>query len=346
VGGARTVFFGSDGGLFISHDDGATWSSDKNRGLVDTLHYSLATDPLHPETVITGLQDDGTRVRQGNTSTFNQTIGGDGFGTAWGQANGIVSMGSLFFDGIFSSTYDPQNIQKKWQYSASGINRYDAPFGTSLASPSPAADPSGQVFYTTTFHHIYQTTDGGGSWTPIVTTTGPTLVRPVLNPLGISPLDANHSAAAGSGGVVLITTDGGATWTQRNLNTMGIGWLSYTSTVAWANDSVLYVGNVSPFSRPVRVASSTDGGVTWHAATSGLPNVPVHQVLVSPADPTGNTVYAATYLGVYQTTNGGMSWRLFGAGLPAVEVFGLYMPPDGSFLRIATYGRGIWEITP
>jgi hypothetical protein len=127
---------------------------------------------------------------------------------------------------------------------------------------------------------------------------------------------------------------------------MGIGWLSYNSTVAWGNNRVLYVGNVSPFSRPVRVASSTDGGVTWHAATAGLPNVPIHQLLVNPADPTGNTVYAATFLGVYQTTNGGMSWHLFGAGLPAVEVFGLYMPPDGSFLRIATYGRGIWEITP
>jgi len=22
----------------------------------------------------------------------------------------------------------------------------------------------------------------------------------------------------------------------------------------------------------------------------------------------------------------------------------LYLPPDGSFLRIATYGRGVWEI--
>lgn len=346
AGGVNTVSFGSDGGLFISRDGGATFSSNKNQGLVDTLHYSLATNPLQPQTVITGLQDNGTRVRQGSTSTFNQSFGGDGFGTAWGQANGVVSMGSLYYDLIFSSAYAPQNIQRKWQYSFNGIDINDASFYTSLASPSPAADPTGQVFYTTTLHHVYQTTNGGGSWAPILTVSAPAVVRPVLNPLGISPLDTNHIAVAGSGGRVFITTDGGATWTTSYLNSMGIGWLSNNSTLAWANNSVLYAGNDSAFSRPTRVAKSTDGGVTWHAASSGLPNVPVHQLLVSPADPTGQTVYAATYLGVYQTTNGGASWSLFGAGLPAVEVFGLYMPPDGSFLRIATYGRGIWQVTP
>jgi photosystem II stability/assembly factor-like uncharacterized protein len=177
----------------------------------------------------------------------------------------------------------------------------------------------------------------------------------VLNPLGISPLDTSHIAAAATSGRVLITTDGGATWRQRNLNvlvncppssSLAPCWLSTNSAVAWANNSILYAANDSPFSRQARAARSIDGGFTWQAATAGLPDVPVHQLRVSPADPTGNTVYAATFLGVYQTTNGGQSWQLFGAGLPAVEVYGLYMPPDGSFLRIATFGRGIWEITP
>jgi photosystem II stability/assembly factor-like uncharacterized protein len=349
LGKSPTVFFGNDGGLSVSNDGGASFSSDKNEGLVDSLHYSLATDPTHPQSVITGLQDRGTLVRQGSTSTFNATFGGDGFGTAWSQANGAVSMGSLFNDRIISSTFDPQNIQKKWQPSFSGIDRSDADFFTALASPSPAADASGKMFYTTSFHHIYQTTNGGSSWSPVFTTgqSGTTaLVRAVVNPLGISPLDTNHVAAAATRGRVLITADGGGTWKQPSLNTQVPGWLSFNSTVAWANNSVLYVANDSPFSRQVRVAKSTDGGASWQAATSGLPNVPVHQLLVSRADLTGNTVYAATFLGVYQTTDGGQSWHLFGSELPAVEVYGLYMPPDDSFLRVATFGRGIWEITP
>ncbi len=346
LGGSPTIFFGDDGGLAISNDGGASFSSVKNEGLVDTLHYSLATDPTHAQELITGLQDLGTRYRQGTTSIFNQSFGGDGFGTAWSQANGAVAMGSVYFDRIISTTFNPPNIQPKWQYSFSGIDRSDASFFTALTSPSPAADPSGQVFYTTSFHHIYRTANGGGSWSSILDLTGsPFIVRSVLNPLGISPLDTNHVAAASNGGRILITSDGGQTWTLRNLNAQVPGWASFNSTVVWANNSVLYAGNVSPAPRP-RVAKSTDGGVHWTAATSGLPNVPVNDLLASPADPTGNTVYAATFLGVYQTTDGGQSWHLFGSGLPAVNVYGLYMPPGGSFLRIATYGRGIWQITP
>ena len=28
-----------------------------------------------------------------------------------------------------------------------------------------------------------------------------------------------------------------------------------------------------------------------------------------------------------------------------MRVNDIYMPPDGSFMRIATYGRGIWELS-
>ncbi|BAC89565.1 nucleotidyl transferase AbiEii/AbiGii toxin family protein [Gloeobacter violaceus] len=41
---------------------------------------------------------------------------------------------------------------------------------------------------------------------------------------------------------------------------------------------------------------------------------------------------------------GGAHWQLFGAGLPAVQVSDLYLPADGSFLRVSTYGRGIWQV--
>jgi hypothetical protein len=54
-------------------------------------------------------------------------------------------------------------------------------------------------------------------------------------------------------------------------------------------------------------------------------------------------VYAGTWLGVYETTDGGASWHLYGNGLPLVVVNDLYMPTDGSYLRVATYRRGIWE---
>jgi photosystem II stability/assembly factor-like uncharacterized protein len=71
--------------------------------------------------------------------------------------------------------------------------------------------------------------------------------------------------------------------------------------------------------------------------------VPVTKLIVSPRDSSGNTVYAGTWLGVYETTDGGTSWHLYGSGLPVVTVSDLYMPTDGSYLRVSTYGRGVWE---
>jgi hypothetical protein len=47
---------------------------------------------------------------------------------------------------------------------------------------------------------------------------------------------------------------------------------------------------------------------------------------------------------VSQTADGGANWRLFGTGLPTVNVSDLYMPTDGSYLRVSTYGRGVWEV--
>jgi hypothetical protein len=86
-------------------------------------------------------------------------------------------------------------------------------------------------------------------------------------------------------------------------------------------------------------------GKTWAAAGNGLPDLPVYHVVASPGDLTGNTVYAATVLGVYGTTDGGASWHLFGAGLPAVRVFSVYVSPDGNAVYAATFGRGTWRIS-
>ena len=338
LGPSPTIFFGDDGGLAITTDGGATFSTDKNQGLVDTQDYSVTTDPTHPDSILTGLQDLGTRARQGSTSTFNGTLGGDGFGAAWSQANGDLAMGSVYFDRLFTSSNPGQ---PNWEPHTSGINLGDASFFTALTSPSPVADPTGQVFYTTSLHHVYKTDNGGRYWNSILNLRGG-FIRPTLNPVSVSPLATNHVAAVGNAGAIFVTADGGRHWTASHINGQVPGWLGFNSTVAWGNNSVLYAASASPFPHP-RVAKSSDGGAHWVAAAAGLPDVPINHLLASPADPTGNTVYAATFLGIYQTTDGGQNWQLFGSGLPAVQVFSLYLSPDGGLLRAATFGRGIWE---
>jgi photosystem II stability/assembly factor-like uncharacterized protein len=131
---------------------------------------------------------------------------------------------------------------------------------------------------------------------------------------------------------------------ERNLKSLVPGYGGVNSSPAWANNSTLYESSFNFNPNSIRLLKSTNGGVTWSVASHGLPDVPIYRILADPRDASGKSVYAATYIGVYRTTDGGANWSLFGAGLPQVEVTDLYMPPDGSFLRAATYGRGFWEI--
>jgi len=341
------LFFGSDGGLFVSNDGGSTWDYRKNVGIVSHLVYALTTNPNSPNSTIVGLQDNGTRVRESNTTIYDQTRGGDGFGVGTSQANTNWTLSTYVHGAVDNST----NLGANWATANSGINTGDTPFATAITNPLASADPNGTVFFTVGNHDIYETTNGANSWGSIGSSgsggiSAGQAIRALVHVVGVSPVDTNHIAVAGTGGVLLLTANGGASWTQVPLNSAVPGYQSSNTNIAWVNNSILYVCSEAPFTGAIRVVKSVDGGNTWSAANNGLPDVSVSKLQIDPRDGTGNTVYAGTFIGVYQTTNGGASWQKFGAGLPNVHVTDIYMPPDGSFIRISTYGRGIWEINP
>ncbi|MBI3349666.1 MAG: hypothetical protein HY020_20955 [Burkholderiales bacterium] len=350
AGGRKRLMFGSDGGLFVSQDEGASFTDQKNTGLTTHLVYAMATSGADPKSVLIGLQDNGTRIRVGNTSTFNQSFGGDGFGVGWSQAGGSTALGSYVYGYVYYATKTP-NIQKKWtdpvfddpSCTYNGIFACDAYFVTPIETPSATADPSGKVYFTNTASKIYRTDNAGVSWQPLFNGADYNVyVRGSSHSVSASPVDLGHVAAVGPGGFILMTSNGGANWAYRNNKVPG--YAGFNSNIAYANNNVLYVASENPSGQAVYVVKSSDGGLSWQAAANGLPRVPISRLLAAPNDPSGNTVYAATFIGVYRTTDGGQSWQQFGAGLPTVQVSDLYMPVDGSFLRASTYGRGVWDL--
>jgi hypothetical protein len=96
---------------------------------------------------------------------------------------------------------------------------------------------------------------------------------------------------------------------------------------------------------------TTDGGNTWtafHGNGTGfdLPNVPIWVIRYDPSDATDHTIWVGTDFGVYRTTDGGLTWAPFGTGLPAVRVWDIRIARNGSPVRVASYGRGVWEVFP
>ena len=94
-----------------------------------------------------------------------------------------------------------------------------------------------------------------------------------------------------------------------------------------------------------------DGGTTWiplHGDGTGfdLPNVRVYIIRFDPSDPTDQTLWAGTDLGLYRSTDLGKTWVRYGFNLPIVRVQDMFIAQNGSLIRVAMYGRGIWEIYP
>lgn len=361
LGGTPKLYFGGDGGIFTSSDGGTTWDDTKNKGLVNHLIYALAANPGVPGSALIGLQDNGTRIRSGLTSIFNQVRGGDGFGVGWAQdvtGPNAVSMSSYVYNAIRRSTTSPVVTQTNWASFTAGLPTPGSSsvynFVTPIVTPPAGADTTGQVFFTYSKTGLIFQSNATG-WATIGTagsggiTTGRS-VRSVSHGIGVSPTDLQHIAAAGSSGYLMLTANGGSSWNEVFLGaapaTPGLvaGWQGFNANVAWANNNVLYACSEAPGAGSVRVAKSTNGGSAWTAAATGLPDVPVTKLAVDSGDGSGNTVYAATWLGVYRTTDGGATWSVFGSGLPQGRVTDIWVAPDSSSIRVSTWGRGVWEM--
>jgi photosystem II stability/assembly factor-like uncharacterized protein/PKD repeat protein len=332
------LYLGCDGGIFSTSDGGASYQT-LNRGLVTFQFYSVCHSLAAPGVVMGGAQDNGTSLRKAD-GTWAQVIGGDGFGCLLHPTNPQVILGSVY-DEIVYRSIDGGNSFGAFPIKPGAGD--STSFYTKLVQ-DPAAP---EHVLTTTQLHIWESFNGGATWrakgaSPI---PGITLVRDFT----VSPVDSNAVAVAANGGKTLLSADGGATFT-----TAGTVPVNTLSSIRFdrTNPRNLWVTSGLATAGIERVFASTDGGATWTAIShtgkpNGLPDLPVAQVEQDPTDP--NVLWAASYVGVYRSPDRGATWTRFGTGLPNVPITAagstpMSILPDGSKLRLATYGRGIWEI--
>ena len=359
--GAPTIILGNDGGMNVSTDDGLSFSSDKNNGLVTHLYYAISGSPEFPNLVIGGLQDNGTRLRTDNSAIHNQVIGGDGLGAALSIGNTNTSIGSSQGSNMRTnlSNNEPDTYQN-WSAATSGLSDVSFPFQTSVVAAPAGLDPTGRVFFHFSGARVWRSNNGGLSWLLIGSAVGvpsPGLpparrFRSSVHNLGVSPIDLNHIAVGANGGFIDITTNGGASWTDIDLIAAVPGYQGFVTSMTWQDNQNLWITSVAQAAGSARVIKATIAtpASSWATATyqvkqNGLPDLPVTRVYFDPRDPARNTIYAATHVGIYRSTDNGDNWAPYGNGLPTVRVNDIWMPPDGSLIRLGTYGRGVWELS-
>jgi hypothetical protein len=157
--------------------------------------------------------------------------------------------------------------------------------------------------------------------------------------------------------VVLVgTTVGDIAWTRNGQDAASAvtfqstrpreGWVTSVAADPRA-DNVLYAtyGNFGG----AHVYRSSDSGATWQnldgSGTTGIPDIPVHSIVVDPDD--SQRLYLGTDLGVMVSIDGGRSWLAEETGFgPAVTMWlSLVRTPAGQkYLFAFTHGRGAWRV--
>jgi PKD repeat protein len=85
---------------------------------------------------------------------------------------------------------------------------------------------------------------------------------------------------------------------------------------------------------------SNNGGTSWTNISAGLPLVPSNAII---HEKNTANIYVGTDIGVFYKDTNSTNWIPYGVGLPNVTVTDLDIQYTLGRLRVATYGRGLWE---
>jgi photosystem II stability/assembly factor-like uncharacterized protein len=323
-----TLWLGCDGGVWRSSDGGLTWDG-RNESLVTRQYYGLDIDPIRPDRILGGTQDNKTNLRLGpGNEDWEWVLDGDGFECAINPLVPDLVYGTIYGTLVFRS-YDGGF---SWENISPGTGNDATPFMTPLTMQT---DLPWTLF--TGSSRVWRTTDAGSTWGFLGTEVvdGEWSTR-VVRSVALTPAD-DLRFMIGKGLEVLTSLDGGDSWHVSPMD-------SIVNSVAISpfDADLAVVGQAKTAAGEPQLYRTTDGGVTWHGADLGLPPFAVQALHWHPLD--SDLVFAGTDVGLYRSTDTGLSWAQVGDGLPAASVHDLKIAEDGSRIVVATHGRGIWEL--
>ncbi|MGE0456016.1 MAG: WD40/YVTN/BNR-like repeat-containing protein [Vicinamibacteria bacterium] len=169
----------------------------------------------------------------------------------------------------------------------------------------------------------------------------------VVFALAESPLEQGVLWAGTNDGLVQVSRDGGAHWTNVTAAMPGLPAFGTVSSVEPSRHAagVCYVAvdfhQVNGFDP--YLYKTADYGKTWTKIVNGIPKSALSYTHVLREDPLRpGLLYAGTENGVYVSFDDGASWQDLQLNLPRAPVHWIDVPAHFGDLVVGTYGRGIW----
>ena len=140
-------------------------------------------------------------------------------------------------------------------------------------------------------------------------------------------------------GVVFRSTNGGTSFTQVDV---GGSALYVSDILVDPNDNDIVYQSRSGFSGAagLNVRKSTDGGGTWFASGTGIPDIPVNAIAIDPV--VSDRIWAGTDTGAFVSTDAGANWTPHNLGMANVAIFDLKANGVTENLVAFTHGRSAY----
>lgn len=361
------MYLGTDGGVYMSLDQGVTWSHLNT--LPISQFYHVQVDKQSPYNVYGGLQDNGSWRGPSQSAggienrDWESVGGGDGF---WVQPDeedpniifsesqgGMVSKMNM-------RTHQSQLIQPQ---KVKGEDKYRWNWNT----PIVKGEKNPKTLYMGA-QYLFKSSDRGYSWqriSPDLTTNDPIKQKQAesggvtvdntsaenhctIFSIGTSPLDENLIFVGTDDGNIQVTHNGGKNWELISKNIEGVPagtWVSrvtpsrFDRNVVYASFDNHAYGDMKTYA-----AKSVNGGKTWTLISNDKVLQGYAHVIIEDLE-SRDLLFLGTEFGLYISNDGGAHWVLYKSNVPEyVAVHDIVIHPKTNDLVVATHGRGIFIV--
>lgn len=362
---SKNIVLSNDGGACVTFNGGMSWSSQQNQPTAQ--FYRVITDHRFPYHVYGGQQDNTSVITPSRTSSagigwrdwttgpgcesaflaFDPDDPKDVFGTCIQGEIGVMDL----------TNHEERNVMA---YPIIGLGwptteqryrfNWNPPVVSSIQDPNTVYH-AGNV--------VLRTQDGGYTWTEI----SPDLTRnddskqgpggvPYTNEgaggevyntiayLAVSPHEAGVIWTGSDCGLVHVTRDDGANWTNVTPKGMGEVLVNRISVSPHDSSTAYVVATNYKFNdfRPM-IYKTSNYGKSWKKITNGLPSNSWVRVVIED-EKVEDLLYAGTETGLFISYNGGVLWEPMQLNLPVCPITDLAI--EDNDLVVATSGRAFW----
>jgi hypothetical protein len=231
-----------------------------------------------------------------------------------------VSPTRNIFSGTDSGVFRSTNNGANWMKTAL-TNRFVDAFVVS---------PAGNIFAGTEGDGIFLSTNDGSSWSAVNVGLSYTYVYALA--VASNGAGGTNLFAGTSGNCVFLSTDNGANWNEASAGLSTSGNVTSVRALAVCPVSGGLGTNLFAGTEGNGIFLSTDNGTNWSAASTGLTNMYIRAIAVSPNGASGTNLFAGTWGGIFLSTDDGANWAPTNSGLSPLSqnVFSLAVSPNGA----------------